>query len=157
DEVAAAFERILANVAKAHPQATIDGILVQEMAVPGVEVILGMSNDEQLGPIIVCGLGGGFAEVLDDLALRFPPIGLAEAKAMLGEIRSAKLFDGYRGSPPCDVDALAETIVLFSRMVAHTEGQFAAIDINPIIVGQVGTGVRIVDALIIPAPVRMTD
>jgi acyl-CoA synthetase (NDP forming) len=150
DEVAAAFDRILANVAKAHPQATIDGILVQEMAAPGVEVILGMTNDEQLGPIIVCGLGGIFVEVLNDIALRFPPIGFAEAKAMLGEIRGARLFDGYRGAPPCDVDALAETIVLFTRMVAHTEGQFAAIDINPIIVGPIGTGVRIADALIIP-------
>lgn len=151
DEVGAAYDRILANVARAHSCAEIDGILVQEMVPPGVEVILGMTNDEQLGPIIVCGLGGVFVDVLKDIALRFPPIEIRLAKAMLAEIRGAKLFDGYRGAPPCDVDALAATIVSFSRMVAETDGQFAAIDINPVIVGPAGAGVRIADALIIPA------
>lgn len=150
-EVGAAYDRIIANVAKAHPRAAVDGVLVQEMVAPGVEVILGMTSDEQLGPVILCGLGGLFVEVLGDVALRFPPIGLHEAKAMLAELRGAALFNGYRGAPACDIDALAEAIVHFSRMVADTEGQFAAIDINPVIVGPVGAGVRMADALIIPA------
>ena len=135
----------------AHPSADIDGVLVQEMAAPGVEMILGMNRDEQLGPIVVCGLGGIFVEVLKDVALRFPPITVEDARAMLAEIKGAKLLEGYRGAPPCDVEALVETMVKFGDMVARTDGQYDAIDLNPVIVAANGKGVRIADAVMIPA------
>ena len=150
-EAQEAFGRIIASVAKAHPHAAVDGVLVQEMVPPGVEMILGMNRDEQLGPIIVCGLGGIFVEVLKDVALRFPPLDQSDARAMLKEIKGAKLLEGYRGAPPCDVEALIETLVAFGRMVAATDGQYDAIDINPLIVGPVGRGVKVADAVIIPA------
>ena len=150
-EAQEAFGRIIASVAKAHPHAAVDGVLVQEMVPPGVEMILGMNRDEQLGPIIVCGLGGIFVEVLKDVSLRFPPLDQSDARAMLKEIKGAKLLEGYRGAPPCDVEALIETLVAFGRMVAATDGQYDAIDINPLIVGPVGRGVKVADAVIIPA------
>ena len=102
-----------------------------------------MTRDKQLGPLLLCGLGGVFVEIIKDVALRFPPLDVEEARVMLSEIRAAKLLEGYRGSPPCDVEALVEAIVRFGDFVAKTDGQFDAIDINPLIVGPKGCGVRI--------------
>ena len=116
----------------------------------GTEMILGMNNGE-LGPVILCGLGGIFVEVMADVALRFPPIGPADAHAMLGELKGSRLLHGYRGAPAGDVDALVETIVAFAEFVHRTDGRFAAIDINPIVVRPAGHGVAIADALIVPA------
>ena len=149
-----AFDRILANVGKRHPAAVIDGVLVQEMISPGVEFILGMTSDSQLGPLVVCGLGGVMVELLKDVAVRFPPFDATVAREMLGELRGAPLLSGYRGAPPCDVDALVAALVKFGDMAAQTDGRFAAIDINPLIVGARGAGVRIADAVIIPADPR---
>ncbi len=145
-----AYARILANVANVHPNADIDGVLVQEMVGGGTEMILGMNNGE-LGPVILCGLGGIFVEVMADVALRFPPIASADALAMLGELKGSRLLHGYRGAPAGDVDALVETIVTFAEFVRRTDGRFAAIDINPIVVRPAGQGVAIADALIVPA------
>jgi hypothetical protein len=113
-------------------------------------MILGMNNDEVLGPVIVCGLGGIFVEVMKDTALRFPPLSEREARDMLSGLKSMKLLEGYRGAPAGDIDALVKCLMQFSDFVAQTDGQFAAIDINPVIVLPKGKGVRIADALIIP-------
>jgi acyl-CoA synthetase (NDP forming) len=150
EEAKAAYETILKNVAKHHPKAQIDGVLIQEMVGKGTEMILGMNNDEVLGPVIVCGLGGIFVEVMKDTALRFPPLSEREARDMLSGLKSMKLLEGYRGAPAGDIDALVKCLMQFSDFVAQTDGQFAAIDINPVIVLPKGKGVRIADALIIP-------
>jgi acyl-CoA synthetase (NDP forming) len=144
----AAFDEIMANARRAHPQADIDGVLVQQMVPKGLEVILGMNHDEQLGPVIIVGLGGIFVEVLKDVSLRFPPVSPTDALDMLGELRGAALFEGFRGSPACNMNALAQIITRFSEMVAATSGQFEAIDINPVIAGP--NGAVIADALMIP-------
>lgn len=151
EEASAAYRRILDNVAKVHPKAAIDGVLVQEMVGRGTEMILGMNFDEQLGPLVLCGLGGIFVEVMKDVALRFPPLDADEVGEMLAELKGLKLLQGYRGAPAGDVDALVKAVVAFGEFVARTEGQFAAIDVNPLIVLPKGKGVRIADALIIPA------
>jgi acyl-CoA synthetase (NDP forming) len=144
-----AYTQILNGVAKVHPDADIDGVLVQEMVSDGTEMILGMNNGE-LGPVILCGLGGIFVEVMADVALRFPPISPADAQAMLGELKGSRLLYGYRGAPKGDVDALVETIIAFAEFVRRTDGRFAAIDINPIVVQPAGQGVAIADALLVP-------
>ncbi len=150
EEAKAAFDEIMSNVRRVQPEAGIDGILVQQMIPRGLEVILGMNHDEQLGPYFIVGLGGIFVEVLKDVSLRFPVVEKSEAFDMLSELRGNALFNGFRGAPPCDVDALAEMIVRFSQMVAETAGQFEAIDINPVIVGPAGSGAVVADALIVP-------
>ena len=144
-----AYDRIIRNVTAAHPEAAIDGVLVQEMVSDGIEMILGMNRGE-LGPLVVLGLGGLFVEVMKDVALRFPPLSAADVRAMLSEIKGSRLLDGYRGGPPADVDALVEAVVAFGDFVTRTDGRFSAIDINPIIVGAKGKGVRIADALMVP-------
>ncbi len=150
DEVAKATEQVLSNSIKACPDAHIDGVLVQEMVSDGVEMILGMTYDDQFGPMIVLGSGGIMVEIFKDAAVRLPPLSHREVRTMIGELKSSKLLQGFRGSPERDIEALIDCCVEFSRFVASTDGQFAAIDLNPVFVGTKGKGVRIADALIVP-------
>ena len=149
DEVERATVRILDNAKKACPDAVIDGILVQEMVEDGTEFILGMTYDDQFGPMIVCGAGGVTVEIFKDAAVRLPPIDAQEARKMLHELKASKFLDGFRGAAPRDVDAFVECIVRFADFVTASDGEFAAIDLNPVLVCSVGKGVRIADALIV--------
>ena len=149
DQAAAAAQRVLANAARACPEARIDGVLVQEMIDDGVEFILGMTFDEQFGPLIVLGAGGVQVELFQDSTVRLPPLDRHEVRAMLAELKIAKVLDGFRGAPPRDVEALIDCCLAFSDFVVRTDGQFAAIDINPLLVRPRGRGVKIADALIV--------
>ena len=147
-QVEAAAQQVLDNASRNAPHAGIDGILVQEMIEPGVEFVLGMTYDVEFGPLIVCGAGGVTVEVFKDAAVLLPPFGPEDVLAALGGLKAARLLQGYRGVAARDVDALVECCVRFCDFVVATDGQFAAIDLNPVIVGPVGRGVRIADALI---------
>src|SRR5579875_3240375 len=98
--VRAAYQRVVAAAAAAHPQARIDGVLVQQMAPPGVEMILGITRDPDFGPLLMVGLGGIHVEVLRDVAFAPVPIAEEEALALLGTLRGAALLNGVRGGPP---------------------------------------------------------
>jgi acetate---CoA ligase (ADP-forming) len=131
----------------------IDGVLVQEMVADGVELILGMTYDQQFGPLIVCGAGGVTVEVLKDTAVLLPPLRRHDVIAALGSLKVMKLLGGFRGAPPCDVDALVACCERFAEFVVATDGRFAAIDLNPVIVRARGRGVRIADALMETMPI----
>jgi acetate---CoA ligase (ADP-forming) len=146
-EVEAAASKVLENTHRNCPHATIDGILVQEMVEGGVEFILGMTYDETFGPLVVCGAGGITVEVFKDAAVLLPPFTAEEASAAIASLKVATLLDGFRGAPPRDVDALVDCCVRFGDFVAATDGQYAAIDLNPVLVCARGRGVRIADAL----------
>ncbi|MFH1604187.1 MAG: acetate--CoA ligase family protein [Pseudomonadota bacterium] len=148
DEVRAAYATILANAKEHAPGAGINGVLVQEMVADGVEVIVGVSYDSQLGPTLLFGSGGVMVEVHKDVALRHCPITPAEAREMIAEVKGAKLLQGFRGKPACDVDALAQVLVNISHMAVNLEGQLAELDINPLLVLPKGQGVKAVDALV---------
>jgi acetyltransferase len=130
--------------AKAGPR-----VLVQEMVTDAVEVIVGVSYDQQLGPILLFGSGGVLVEVYQDVALRRCPIGYDEAQEMISEVKGARLLRGFRGRPPADVDALAQTLVNVSHLAVHLDGQLAELDINPLMVLPAGQGVKAADALVI--------
>jgi acetate---CoA ligase (ADP-forming) len=148
-QVRVAYAEIMAN-AKAHaPQAAITGVSVQEMVGQGIEVIIGVSYDQQLGPVLLFGSGGVMVEVYNDVALRRCPITCSEAKAMIAEVRGARLLQGFRGSPKADVEALADTLVRLSHLAMHLEGHLEELDINPLMVLPAGQGVKAVDALIV--------
>jgi acetyltransferase len=147
-EVETAARSVFDNARKNCPDARIDGILVQEMVADGVELILGMTYDEQFGPLIVCGAGGVTVEVFKDVAIGLPPLAPAQVREMLRGLKATKLLQGFRGAAPADFDALVDCCVRFSEFVAATDGQIAAIDLNPIFVLPRGRGVRIADALI---------
>jgi acetyltransferase len=147
-EVESAARKVFDNALRNCPGATIDGILVQEMVEDGVEFILGMIYDETFGPLIVCGAGGVAVELFKDAAVGLPPLTREHVEAMLSSLKVAKLFDGFRGAGSRDKDAFIDCCLRFCDFVVATDGQFAAIDLNPVFVRGAGAGVRIADALI---------
>jgi acetyltransferase len=150
DALLEGYDEIVANARAAQPDATIHGVLVQEMAPRGVEAILGMLHDPSWGPAVAVGIGGTLVEVLKDRQLLLPPVAESEARAALGALRAARLFDGVRGAPPSDVAALAEALVRFSELCQDLAGEVAEIDVNPLLVLPEGQGVLALDALIVP-------
>ena len=149
DEVLGAYAEIMTNAQTHAPQAKINGAVVQEMIAGGIEVIVGVSYDAQLGPMLLFGSGGVMVEVYNDVALRHCPITRAEALEMIDEVKGAKLLKGFRGKPAADIDALADTLVRVSHLAVQLEGSVAELDINPLMVLPKGQGVKAVDALVV--------
>jgi acyl-CoA synthetase (NDP forming) len=144
-----AYRKVLANARAAHPNLAIEGVLIQRMAPPGVEIILGITRDPVFGPMLMVGLGGIHVEVLRDVAFSPVPIGPDDALALLGELKGAALLDGVRGAAPADRAALSELIAAVSRFAADHANQIDEIDLNPVIVHPQGQGLTVVDALIV--------
>jgi acyl-CoA synthetase (NDP forming) len=147
--VRAAYPKILAGAAAAHPDARVRGVLVQRMAAKGVEVILGITRDADFGPILMVGLGGIHVEVLGDVVFTPVPVTADAARELIGRLRGAALLQGVRGEPPADVDALADLVVRLSRFAADHGDAVAEVDLNPVIVHPAGDGLSVVDALIV--------
>jgi acyl-CoA synthetase (NDP forming) len=143
-----AYESIVKAAREVRPDVEIDGVLVQRMAPPGLELILAARVDPDFGPVVIVGLGGIYVELLRDVALRLAPVSAAEARAMLSELRGAALLDGLRGQPPADVGALVATIERFSCFAAGLPPEVASIEINPLLVHPPGQGVSMVDAAV---------
>lgn len=141
-----AAREVLASVRKHKPDARVEAVLVQEMA-SGTEVIVGAVNDSCFGPTIAFGLGGIFTELLKDVTHRFAPFDVQTAREMIGEARTAKLLNGYRGRPPLDVAALADTLARLSLLIADHADRIAEIDVNPLFVRE--QGVVAADALFV--------
>ena len=151
DAVASGFEQVLVNARRASPRAELRGVLVQEMASSGVEAIVGMSRDPQLGPVMACGLGGVFVEVLKDLQFLLPPIAEREARAALERLRGYPILVGARGSGPADLAALTDVLLRFAELCQDLGDVVEEIDVNPLIVSEAGRGVCAVDCLIVPS------
>jgi acetyltransferase len=144
-----AYADVLANVRGFRRDARLSGVLIQQMASGGVEVILGVSRDPHVGPVVMFGMGGILIEVFEDVAFRALPIGRADAVEMIAETKAARLLQGHRGRPAADTDALVETLLRVSQMASDLGEDLLELDINPLIVGPAGTGVRVVDALLV--------
>ncbi len=113
DAVRQGYRQVVANAERAHPEADIHGVLVQAMARPGHEMIVGITRDATFGPMLMVGLGGIHVEVLRDLVFSPVPIARGEALSLLDELRGSALLDGVRGAQPADRAALAELMVTF--------------------------------------------
>lgn len=124
-------------------------VLVSPMADPGVEIALGITDDAQLGPLVVVAAGGTNAELLTDRAVTLPPVSAERARAMLNRLRIHKVLDGWRGSPAVDVDAVADAVVAVGTLAIELGDRLTALDINPLIAG--AHGARAVDVLVLPA------
>lgn len=144
DAVRNAANRMVADVKRAETDATIDGFVVQEM-VSGVEVLIGCRTDPLYGPLIAVGAGGVTVELFKDVSLRLLPIDPAIADAMIDELKSAALLDGYRGAPPCDRDALVNAICAAGDLFLCYRSWLKEIEINPVTVLRDGEGVRAID------------
>lgn len=123
-------------------------VLVAAMAPKGVEMILGMTRDPQLGCTQLVGAGGIYAEVLKDLVLAKPPFDAAWAQRLIDRLRLRPLLDGVRGAPAVDIAAFAEAAASFSAMIAALGDLLAEVDVNPVILNP--KGCFAVDALVVP-------
>ena len=153
-EIRAAAEDLL-QAARRHG-ADARGLLVQPMADPGVELIVGVRRDPSFGPCIVVGLGGVFTEVLDDVAIRLAPVSDETAFAMLDELRGSRLLAGARGGPAVDRAAVVDLIVRLASL-AMARPDILEVDLNPVVAST--DGAVAVDALVVVAapPARVAD
>jgi len=130
-QVGKAYNEIVSSIKQAYPKAHIEGVSVQPMAPPGVEVIVGMSKDAQFGPVLMFGLGGILVEVLKDVSFRIVPVTIRDARAMIREIKGYPVLEGYRGQKPANIPALEKLIVKVSQFVEKNP-QIRELDLNPI-------------------------
>jgi acetyltransferase len=145
DHVRDSYDLIVTRAKRHAPKAVLRGVYVEKMGRRGREVILGLTRDPQFGPMLMFGLGGIFVEVLKDVAFHLAPITADEAMQMLKLTRSYSLLKGARGQKPVDLDAIAVAIQHISQL-ATDYPQIAELDINPFIVGEIGTEAYAADA-----------
>jgi acetyl coenzyme A synthetase (ADP forming)-like protein len=138
------------QVAEAYKQVTravddADGVLIQEYVEGGHEVLIGMTQDPNFGPLVVFGLGGIYVELLQDVAFRIHPLTDVDAAEMIKEIKGSRLLDGYRNQPKGDVAALEEALLKVSGLIGAVP-ELVEMDLNPVKVLEPGGGVVVVDA-----------
>jgi len=147
DAVRDAFDLMMLRIRQRAPQARLDGVYIERMCKRGREVILGMTRDPQFGPLLMFGLGGIFVEVMKDIAFYIAPITQGEALQMLATTRSFSLLQGARGQGSVDIPAIAAALQRISQLATDFP-QIMEMDINPFIVGPVGSDSVAADARI---------
>jgi acyl-CoA synthetase (NDP forming) len=123
----------------------MDGVTVQHMVKEGIEAIVGVTLDPSFGPLIMFGMGGIYAELMKDVAVRLHPLTDLDAKELVKSIKMAKMFEGFRGASPSDTESLEDLILRLSALVEDIP-QIAELDFNPVKVMPRGEGYWIVDA-----------
>ena len=145
-QVQKAYADIIANVKESLPDATIEGISVQKMSRPGVEIIIGVTEDAQFGPVVMFGLGGIWVEAIKDVVFRIVPVTTWDADEMVHEIKGFAVLKGYRGQEAVDIPFLAKLITRISEFIEKNP-RVKELDINPLIA--YGDGALVVDARIV--------
>jgi len=148
EDVKRAFADIIRRAAEYDPAAELKGVLVQKMAPSGSEVILGLNRYPVFGPLLMVGIGGIFVEVFQDVVFRLAPIGRNEARRMVRQIKGYRLFQGFRGRPPADVEIIEKSMVSLSNL-ATNHPEIVELDINPLLVHDRGQGATAADCRII--------
>jgi acyl-CoA synthetase (NDP forming) len=147
-EVVDGYEVIMHKCREYKPNAVIDGIEIAEMVKKGIELIVGARRDPSFGPIVICGLGGIYVEVMKDISFRAIPINRGTALSMLEEIRSYPLLLGARGEEQKDIESVIDTIIKISSIIKKCE-RITDIEINPVVVYNIKNGLRALDARIL--------
>jgi acyl-CoA synthetase (NDP forming) len=147
-EVKEAYGELIAQVKASQKDVRIWGVLIQEMVRNGKETILGMKRDPHFGPLLMFGLGGIYVEVFRDVIFRIAPIRELSARHMIEGIKGFKILRGFRGEPPSDIEAIAQSLTRLSQLVTDFP-EIDEMDINPLIVLPSGSGARVVDARIL--------
>jgi acetyltransferase len=142
-----AFETITAKARAYNPDARIDGVLVQQMAPKGKEVILGLTKDPVFGHAVMFGLGGIFVEVYKDVVFRLSPMGRNVARRMVRSIKGYPILKGLRGEKPSDIETIEKHIVSLKAM-ADNHPMIRELDINPLFVHEEGRGTTVADIII---------
>lgn len=140
------YSKITENIKRKIPEAKIEGVLIERLATPSLEVIIGGLRDSQFGPTIMLGLGGIFTEILKDLSFRLTPVTKGETFGMMEELKGCPLLNGYRGSKPLDKESLSDAMVSISNLMTEVE-EIKEIDLNPVFLYP--KGLTAVDARVI--------
>jgi acetyltransferase len=144
----AAYEQMLESVLAYAPTARIRGVVVQRMAHPGVECVIGLSQDPVFGPVVMVGLGGVWIEVLKDVTFARCPVSAQQAMDLIHTLRGVSLLKGFRGAPPADIQALADLVSQVSAIGAALGDRLGELDLNPVFVHAKGvTAVDVVFSL----------
>jgi acetate---CoA ligase (ADP-forming) len=146
--LAQAWSRLHDNVRRHKADATIDGVLVEAMAKPGLELIVGARRDPDWGPVVAVGLGGIWTEVLSDVIVLPPDLGRDALAGELKRLKAATLLKGMRGAPPRDVESLLDIVTLVGGLI-RARPEIAEIEINPLRLFAQGEGALALDALIV--------
>lgn len=146
EKLEAEFISMMDRVKQKRPDATIDGVVLEEQVSGGTEVIIGTVNDPTFGPVLMFGLGGVFVEVLRDVSFRLIPLSQKDAETIITDIKAKKILEGVRGNPPVDKAALVDIILKVSKLVEDNP-QIAEIDLNPTLA--LASGAKAVDGRII--------
>jgi acetate---CoA ligase (ADP-forming) len=146
--VAAAYDEMMTSIQATLPQARLEGALVEEMAPPGSEVIIGMRRDPSFGPLIMFGMGGIYVELFKDVAFRVAPFDRNQAEQMIAETKAGTLLAGYRGQDKADIEAIVDAILKLSQLALDFP-QIEEIEINPLLVGPEGQGAIALDGRVI--------
>jgi acetyltransferase len=146
-EVKKAFNDIKSRLTEMGRQDEMDGVTVQHMVKEGIEAIVGVTLDPSFGPLIMFGMGGVYAELMKDVAVRLHPLTDSDARELVKSIKMTKLFEGFRGAPPSDIESLEDLLLRLSALVEDIP-QIVELDFNPVKVMPQGEGYWIVDARI---------
>jgi succinyl-CoA synthetase beta subunit len=144
-DVGAAWQDIAASIAEHGLTDAFTGCVVQEQAAPGTELLLSIRRDAQFGPLVMVGAGGTLVELLQDVASTPAPVSRETALGMVRSLRIARLLDAWRGNPARDIEAIVDALVRLSWLAADLGECLINLEINPLIAGSLGTGVRAVD------------
>ena len=147
EEVKTAFNEIRANLAKIGREKEMQGVTVQRQITDGVEVIVGVTEDRMLGHVVMFGLGGIYAELIKDTAVKLHPLTDVAARELIDSVKMSQLLKGYRGMTPYDTKALEELLLRISALVEDNP-QITEMDLNPVKVQPDGQGYYVVDASI---------
>ena len=145
DALRVEYRELMERIAKNEPNARIRGVMVEQMAPKGVEVIVGMRRDTTFGPMMMFGLGGTMVELLKDISFKVAPLTSEDIDEMIEDTLAGKLLKGYRGSPKADIEAVKQVIASLSQLSMDTPA-ISEIEINPLIVYPEGQGAISLDS-----------
>ena len=148
----AAWARIEANLAAHGFEDALEGMLVAQMVTGGLELVMGVHRDPEMGPVIMGGSGGVLLELIRDVAFAAPPLSLAKAHDLIARTKAGQLMKGYRGSATLDADAYARALVALGRMAHDLGDALESVDVNPFLLQEQG-GMAL-DALVVLRPPR---
>src|SRR5262249_37615153 len=148
-ELRSAYTRLGNNLAKARPGAKLDRVLVAQQIEGGMELVLGVQRDPEIGPVLMFGTGGVLLELTKDVSFGAVPLPPWQAKAMLERTTAGRRLKGYRGAPACDEASVAAALVALGRLAHDLGDALESIDINPFVALPAGEGALALDALVV--------
>ncbi len=141
--------RIAENLARARPGARLEAVLLAQQVTGGIELVLGVQRDPEIGPVLMFGSGGVLLELSRDVSFGAVPLSRWQARAMLERTSAGALLQGYRGAPPADQDSVLGAMLALGRLAHDLGDRIESIDVNPLVALPAGGGALALDALVV--------